>query len=497
MRKYILLLALCLPTSSFASVNAAQVNEKNVYLGEAYYYAYQGKYLDAIARLDRGHEKYFGMNKSGIDPFHYQFGGAQFSLGDFEASYRMPLRATTVFKSIYDSNSDPVVRNEAAYNLARISMRKGDAAAAMQYISRIAGKVPATIRDDVIFLRAQIYMANGKFMEAVDPLNDLQGSDMYKGFATYNLGVALIKSGQEKKGVEQVEKVASISSKDSVTVAIKDKANLMLGYRLLDSKQPALAKTYLARVDVNGPFSSKALLGQGWAEMNLGNFESAIVPWSVLTKRKLDDEFVQEGMLGVPYAYAKLNLPGKAALLYEKALDGFEVEMGNLDGMIRSVRDRRYFQVLLYREFKQGKDWTAKLRSLPKTPETGYLIDMMENGEFKNVLESYLDLGELSRQLKAWDEDPNSTLARLDHTASRNLAEYGDQVRQLKQRVQSAKQKVNTLLVSQEDALKAMTVSELTQRRMRLHAYQTQATLAEAKSYDRASKAQAPTSGVK
>lgn len=484
-----------MPSLSPAAVNSSQINEKDIYLGEVAYYAYQGKYLDAITRFNLGFGNYYGIDKSGPDPLHLQFRDGQLSLGDIESSYGMTLRAASVFKPILESNASQSVRNEAAYALARISMQRGELVEAQQYVVRITGKLPDNIRDDLPYLRAQLYLSSGKFSDAVQPLKELLSTAEYKSFATYNLGVALIKSGQEKLGLEQIERAAQLSGSDDVTLSIMDKANLMLGYRLLDSKQPALAKPYLNRVRLNSPFSNKALLGLGWADIALGNFENAIVPWSVLTKRKLSDQFVQEGMLGVPYAYAKLNLPGKAALLYDRALDGFEQELDNLDALTRSVREGRFFPALSRKEFKQGKDWVVKISLLPETPETVYVRELMVADDFQTLLGGYLDIGELSKQLKSWDEDPDSLLARLGRGVTQSG--YDDQIRQLKGRISNSRQKIDDLMALQDGALKVMASNDLVQRRARLLAYQSQARLAEAKSYDRATKAQSPVSGVK
>lgn len=496
MRRYIWLFGLCFPPLSFAGVGTSHVNERDLYFGEAFYYAYQDKYVDAISRLDIGLGKFYGLDKPNLDPLHFQFGYYKFSVGDFELSYRMHQRAGRAIKAIFESNADQLVRNEAAYRLARIFLQKGEPEGALQNIEQITGKIPESIREDEPFLRAQIYMANGKFADAVKILRELQNTKSYKGFAAYNLGVALIKSGQEKQGLAQLDKAGQISGDDDVTLSIRDKANLALGYRLIDANQPALAKQYLDRVRLSGPFSNKALLGSGWADVALGSFDSALVPWSVLAKRNVTDKSVQESMMGVPYAYAKLNLPGKAALLYGRALEGFGRELTRLDASLKSVREGKFLQALLREELKQDENWIAKLRSLPETPETHYLLELMESNDFQDSLKNYLDLDDLLKKLESSDEHLNS-LVSLSQPATQNYHGYDEQIRQLKSRVHDSVQKVNSLITRQGQILEMMAINELNQRRKHLQEYQAQARFALAESYERASKMQAPLSGVK
>ena len=64
-----------------------------------------------------------------------------------------------------------------------------------------------------------------------------------------------------------------MKSSDDKVQAMRDKANLVLGFRLLEAEQPVLAKQYLDRVRLTGPFSNKALLGSGWAAAAAGKFD--------------------------------------------------------------------------------------------------------------------------------------------------------------------------------------------------------------------------------
>jgi len=403
MRRSICLFVLCISSFAYAGDASSRAGVKDLYLGEAYYYAFQGEYVDAITRLDTELGQFYRLDDPNLDPLHFQISYANFSVGDFELSYRMHQRAGRAIKSVLESNVDQSIRNEAAYRLARIYIQKDDPRNALKTIEKITGKVPEKIRDDELFLRAQIYMLNGKFEEAVAILQKLQGVKNYEGFSTYNLGIALIQNGQELKGYEQLEKAGQISSNDDGTLAIKDKSNLVLGNRLIAAGQPALAKQYLDRVRLTGPFSNKALLGSGWTDVALGKYDRALVPWSVLLKRNVTDKAVQESLLGVPYAFAKLELHGRAALLYGSALEAFGAELAKLDASIKSIREGKFLQALVRDELKQDKNWVVKLRELPETPETYYLLELMASNDFQESLQNYFDLDDLRKRLESWD----------------------------------------------------------------------------------------------
>jgi len=142
----------------------------------------------------------------------------------------------------------------------------------------------------------------------------------------------------------------------------------------------------------------------GWADASEGRYDRALVPWTILVKRNATDEAVQEGLLAVPFAYGNLNAFGKAARLYESALQAFGKELDKLASSVKSIREGKFLEALTREELKQDRNWVVKLRSLPDSPETYYLMDLMASHQFQTALKNYLDLEELRKKLASWDE---------------------------------------------------------------------------------------------
>jgi hypothetical protein len=175
---------------------------------------------------------------------------------------------------------------------------------------------------------------------------------------------------------------------------------LLLGNRLIAAGKPELAKQYLDRVRLSGPYSNKALLGSGWTDVALGKFDRALVPWSILIKRNVTDKAVQEGLLGVPYAYAKLDLHGRAHCYGRLGISA----QSWANSMRQSrVSEGKFLQALVRDELKHDKNWVVKLRELPETPETYYLLELMASNDFQESLQNYFDLDDLRKRLEAWD----------------------------------------------------------------------------------------------
>ncbi|MEA3361701.1 MAG: hypothetical protein U9Q61_00275 [Thermodesulfobacteriota bacterium] len=378
---------------------------QDLYFGETLYYAFQEEWFDAITRLDTELMQHHGLDQPELDSLFPHIGLAEFAVGDFELAYRMHQRAGRAITAVINGNVAEEVRNEALFRLARIYFQKTQPINALHALERIEGSVPEAIRADLDFLRAHVLMANSRFDEAATILAGLKNVKSLEGFASYNLGIALLWGGQEEEGLNQLDLTGQTVSKNSMTLAIKDKSNLILGDRLLGEGNFDQAKEVLDRVRLEGPFSNRALLGSGWADISVERFDRALVPWSLLLQREVTDPAVQEALLAVPYAYGKLGIYSKAALLYGSALQMFGEETDKLSASIKSIREGEFLRALSREELKQDANWVVKLRELPETPETYYLLELMASHDFQESLKNYLDLKQLLKKLERWRGD--------------------------------------------------------------------------------------------
>jgi len=375
---------------------------KDLYFGEALYYANQGYYFEALERLDTEVRQHAELDEPELDTLYFHINDAKFSLGDFELRYRMHHRAGRAITAVLEGAVDEEVRNDAAYRLARIHFQKNQMADAIRALERIDGKVPESIRDDVEFLRANIYLAEGRPADSVDVLKPLQNSDGFGAFASYNLGIAYLQDGQREAALNQLERAGQIATSDAAELAIRDKSNLVLGTILLEDGEYDKATPFLNRVRLDGPFSNRALLSAGWASLSTDDFARAVVPWSILASREVTDRATQEAMLALPFAYGKMNVHGRAAISYGKALDSFGTEVEKLNASIDSIRAGKFLAALGREEIRKDKEWVIRLRSLPDAPETYYLMDLLATHDFQTGLQNYLDLTDLRRKLVAW-----------------------------------------------------------------------------------------------
>jgi tetratricopeptide (TPR) repeat protein len=372
------------------------------YFGEALFYADQGRYFDALERLDTELAQHYGVDEPELDSLQAYVGDAEFSVGDFELNYRMHHRAGRAIKAVLEGDVDEEVRNEAAFRLARIHFQKGQLEDALLALERIEGRVPDGLEEEIEFLHANVLLGQERPAEAAETLRRLQNADSLTGFAAYNMGIALLENGQRREALQQLDRAGQVKVVDQGTRSIRDKANLVRGSLLMEDENFEQAQLAFDRVRLDGPLSNQALLSAGWASASAGNYERAIVPWGILAERNSTDAAVQEARLALPYAYGQLEVHGRAALLYGDALESFDTEVRKVEASIDSIRQGRFLEALVREEIRQDKDWVIQLRELPESPETYYLMELLASHDFQTALQNYLDLEELRSRLDSW-----------------------------------------------------------------------------------------------
>ena len=419
-RFIILLSASLCSLSVYATSGLKDVELRDLYFGEVLFYAYQDLHFDALARLDTELSQYYELDESELDPFHKHLGQAEFSVGDIELQYRMNQRAGKAIQAVLGEGVDLATRNQAALALARVFYKKNDPQSTLYALQLIRdepeksrydakysldvlrGKEPESFKTDVAYLRALASIDTGQFTDAANSLQLLRKEKKLKGFILYNLGIALMQSGKEEQGLAVLDELSSMELSENGLLALKDKTSLKLAYRYLDKGDASQAQKYFERVRLDGPYSNRALLGSGWIAVAQGRYDRALVPWSILHNRAETNYSVQEALMAVPYAYGKLNAYGKAANLYDHAMDVFAEEIDSLDDSIKNIRKGKFLTALLDDKSDKDKNWVVNLRDLPDTPETRYVLELMASHDFQQSYKNYKDLSELHHHLDKW-----------------------------------------------------------------------------------------------
>jgi hypothetical protein len=372
---------------------------RDLHYGDALFYFYQDEEFEALTRL-LAYEHWNRM------PHHAD--EAQLLEGGLYLSLGMHNEAGERFARLLTNDVPTGVRNRAWFYLAQVWYARGYLEKADAALRKVNGRMSPELEAQKELLFGNVLMHEGRYDEAIRLLSLWRapegGRRIWSGYARFNLGVALVRNGRLADADPFLTAVGSMIAPTPELLALKDRANLALGFAYLQANQPARARTALARVRLSGPYSNKALLGTGWAEAALGDYQGALTPWMELRSRDLLDAAVQESYLAVPYAFAKLNANAQSAEYYESAVQSFNAENGRIDEAIARIEKGDMLQRVLTSEQGARYGWFWQLKNLPDAPESRYLYAVLAGHDFQEGLKNYRDLVYLNGTLGRWDE---------------------------------------------------------------------------------------------
>ncbi|WP_157572504.1 hypothetical protein [Nevskia soli] len=369
-------------------------------------------------------------------------------------------------------------------NIALKDYDVGKVAQAEAELQAIGSRVPDDRVQDWQLAYAQILFLHDRYPEAEKVLQDRdkEGTEAFRymshsekallttAFRRYNLAVAMVHNGEEKKGLSLLDLIGRLKTLDKDLAAVRDQANLTLGWYFLRKKQGITAMGALGRVGMGGRWSEPALLGMGWAQLapagekikrvrldhepgntlaplpaplkhsltELGVFDPeldgnggpasfergdppqdrteglkrALLFWRILAKRDPNDPAVQEGMLAIAYAYDNLDDKLGAQRAYVQAIASLEARKKGLAAEAGSIQAQGLSALADRSPDSKG---TAALMG------DGYLVPNEQTREVFGALDRYRDLAATLDALNAMDSS-NTEQAMAPELASRAQA---------------------------------------------------------------------------
>lgn len=215
--------------------------------------------------------------------------------------------------------------------LAREWMYRGRLTEAEALLAGSGGPAEA----ERLILRAQLLARTGRHAAAVSAL-DAAGRlpQPWAAYAEYNRAAALDGAGRSEAALQALNALGQGTATEPEAAALRDRANIALGFRHLDRGDPAAAHSAFGRVRLDSPFSSRALLGLGWVEFRRDSLSRALIPWMELRQRDAADPSVREALLLVPYVQWRVGAYRDAVESYRSAIARLEGELAAVDGLL-------------------------------------------------------------------------------------------------------------------------------------------------------------------
>jgi len=362
--------------------------------GDTLFQFFQDRYFTAITGL---------MTSQHFNRVPQHAEEAELLRGGMLLSYGMHREAGEVFAQLIDKGATPPVRDRAWFYLAKIRYQRGFIEQAEDAMIRIENHLPPDMQEERALLQAQLLMARGDYAAAANVLETLTKTTGAGLYARYNLGVALVRAGDVARGMALLDELGKASAPTEELKALRDKANVALGFAALTDEKPEAASAYLERVRLSSMLANKALLGFGWASAALKQPKQALVPWTELTgSRDGSDAAVLEARIAVAFAYAELGAYGLSLERYQEAIGAYDRENVALDESIGAIRAGKLLEGLLEKNPGDEMGWFWNIAELPDLPHAGHLTQVLARHEFQEAFKNWRDLRFLTKNLQGW-----------------------------------------------------------------------------------------------
>ena len=391
-----------------SSVDAQPV--KALHYGDTLFNFFQDKHFSAITGL---------MTSQHFDRLAPQGDEAEVLRGGLLLSYGVHNEAAQIFASLIERGASLSVRDRAWFYLAKIRYQRGFHAEAEAALARIEGRLPQTLAEERGLLQGQLLMARGDFAGAAVVLAAMtSGAKTPKApspFARFNLGIALLKSGDTVGGSALLDEIGRAPAADEEQRSLRDRANLALGVAALQAQRAEEARRVFERVRLASLHANKALLGFGWAFAAQKQPAMALVSWTELAGRDASDPAVLEARIALPFAHAEMGAYGQSLQLYEHAVGEYDSENQRLDASIAAIRAGKLIEGLLESNPADEMGWAGQVRKLPELPHAAHLSQVLAQHAFQEAFKNFRDLRFLEANLQQWRDTLGVFRDMLEH----------------------------------------------------------------------------------
>lgn len=461
------LLALA-PSARADSVTIPWGEVKSPYLREVLYDFAQHQYFSAVGRLLG--ERWRGAVKA-------EKAQSELMLAYAYLAYGMHADATIILQQLPQNTLTDETRNLLLLELANMRFQRGDLAGASKAVQKISGVMSESLQQRKIVFEAILLLRQQRYEPALTKLRTLRGSTDWAALGYFNLGTTLLRLNQRAEGEEWLRRVADRSSNDSEALALRDRANLVLGFSSLRAQSVLQAKNYFQQIPLNSPFSSRALLGAGLTFEALREPKQALAAWLELTHRNAADRTVLEGLLAVPYAYSELGGHEQSVQQYQIALNTFNVELNQVEASMAQVKRGELINTIVDHLTHARAEAFNENQTFPAIPEAVYLQGLYESHAFQTALRNYRDLRVMEKQLARWA----TSIYALENTSDTFKKVYVDQIA-------SKQTKLVTAAEETKQYIGRLAQAELEKRHDLLLSYARDALFKMGQVYDRGAK---------
>jgi len=367
----------------------------NLDYGNSLFYLNQQKYFSALTQLKIA---------KAISPITSQGFAPDIIYSALALQYGINSLATEQLSKLINSGLNKAEHDQVWFYQAKLHILKHQDALAETALKKIGDNLPESFTHEKNNLLIETLVRLNKLEEAQQEVDKTDSDNEAYYYSKYNLAVAYIRADKTEQGTKILSDLGEIETEQNDLLALRDKANIALGFSYLRKDQAEKATKYFTKIRLNGPFSNKGLLGLGWSYVLADKHKKALTPWVELRSRNAIEPAVQQVLLAIPNSLEQLDQLKAAAGQYEEAIASYKKEVKKLRATLRLIKNGEFIKSLKPSTINDDSDFPWHLTSIPKTATAAYLGQLFGSRSFQVGFENYRTLLYLNFVIEGWKE---------------------------------------------------------------------------------------------
>lgn len=450
------------PNTVLAGSSTADFTKaKSVLLGEAIQTAQLGDEFRATALLELAREQNLLRNDARL-PLLY--------LARRYEELDLPDQALALYRIVAEQTRNSSEADQAWLTLAKLAIGQGQLARAEQALPHIGDRLGKEQRIEHQLIEALVALYNRDEKGAVRAIPKFKYDTTWSLYQRYNIAVTLLSHYRNKRGALMLSELGRLEAgNDPDWVALRDQANLALGYSLLQLNKPRQARKYLSRINLDTFMANQALLGMGWAYSADDELEKALVYWLELENKKITTTYLYEALLAVPYGFGRAGAVGQAAEAYENTVRRFDADIVAIDAAREEIQRGKLAALVKADDPADEFSWVAEWQRQPAVGVAYFVPLLMESPAYQQALKEVRTL----LRLKARLAQMSSAFEPLESHPDREFV--ATEIAAAKRRYEAIGQDFDQALSAMEEKLATVAVDILDRHQNLLRDYAKQA----------------------
>ncbi len=367
----------------------------NLDYGNSLFYLYQKKYFAALTQLK--------IAKT-VSPIKSQGYAPDIIYSGLALRYGINSLASKQLLFLSKSNLSKIEHDQIWFYQAKLNLVNHQDSLAEIALSQVGDSLPEVFIQEKNNLLIETYIRLNQLEKAQQQIDKIDDDNEFYFYSKYNLGVAYVRADKIEHGIKILSELGELDSEQNDLLALRDKANIALGFSFLRENKAEQATEYFTKIRLNGPFSNKGLLGLGWSYVLADKHKKALTPWVELKSRHTIDPAVQEVLLAIPNSLEKLDQLKAAAGQYEEAIGNYKKEVKKLKATLRLIKSGEFMKSLKPTNINEDSDFPWNLTAIPETGTAAYLGQMFGSRAFQVGFENYRTLLYLNFVTDGWKD---------------------------------------------------------------------------------------------